>query len=237
MYDKSKLFLILLIAALFLLGGRAIYERLNPVILHGKDAKIIVIPSTGKDINSPVSYLFGRAPYFLICDKSKGTYKAVINKYMDAQHAAGLRISQLLAKKKIDVVCANNIGFEPARVFTKNNIEMYTDIKPTVWQTLSAFPDVLTKINKQNVPSHFGITGSKKQIACSSFDTQANIGQIVQGRFYICDNCGFRINEKLAEKNTGKLICPKCSKSLRMIIAVTSPHLQAGGVKPKIKVF
>jgi predicted Fe-Mo cluster-binding NifX family protein len=235
MKNKENLFFISIIAAVVLLSIKTLYERKHPLILHGKKARYIAISSTGRDINSPVSYLFGRAPYFIICDKLKGTYKSIPNKYKDAQHAAGLRASLMIAKKKVDAVCGNNIGFEPAKVFSKENIEIYTNVKGTVLQTLQAYPDGLVKINEQNVPSHFGITGSMKPIQCSSFDAQANVTEVVQGKIYMCFDCGYKISAtKVSKKNF--TLCPSCGKNLHEIITVTAPATP-GNVKPKVRVF
>lgn len=235
MKDRERFFLSLLIIAVLILAIRALYERSHPLILHGKNARLVAVPSTGRDINSPVSYLFGRAPFFIVCDRAKGTYKAIPNKYMDSPHAAGLKASRMIAGMNVDAVCANNIGFEPTRIFQSKNIEVYTNIKGTVWQTVQAFPDALMKIDKQNVPAHFGITGSKKPIACSSFDAQANIAQVVQGKFLICFDCGYRVSEA-ALSGKALSMCPICGKNMHEVITVTS-SAQAVGVRPKVKVF
>ncbi|MBF0479902.1 MAG: NifB/NifX family molybdenum-iron cluster-binding protein [Candidatus Omnitrophica bacterium] len=233
--NKEIIFLIILIAASLLVIGQSIYEYNNPVVLNGKSAVIIAIASTGRDINSPVSYLFGRAPFYIICDRAKKTYKAVPNKYMDSQHAAGLRSAQMLAKLNVDAVLGNNVGFEPFRVLSQARVEVYTDLQGTVWQALQDFPDGLTKLTEQNVPSHFGITGSKKPIACASFDVQANLGRIVQGKFYMCFDCNYRISEAKAG-GTVPTTCPKCGGAMHEVIAVTSP-VETGVVKPKVRVL
>lgn len=232
---KEILLFIVLVTAIGLVIGRAIYEQDNPVVLSGNKAVVVAIASTGKDISSPVSFLFGRAPFYIICDRAKKTYKAVPNKFMDAQHAAGLRSAQMLAKLNVDVVLGNNVGFEPFRVFSQARIEVYTDIHGTVWQALQDFPDGLTKLTEQNVPSHFGITGSKTPVACNSFDTQANLGRIVQGKYFICFDCNYRISEKAAG-NDIPAVCPKCGGAMHEVVAVASP-LDTGLVKPKVRVF
>lgn len=236
-YSKRKelIFLIVFIAAFGFVIGRTLYEKSNPLVLSGKKAVIIAIASTGGDISSPVSYLFGRAPFFIICDRAKRTYKAVANKYMDSQHAAGLRSAQMLAKMNVDAVLGNNVGFEPFRVFSQARIEVYTDIHGTAWQALQDYPAGLTKLTAENVPSHFGITGSKTPVVCSSFDTQANLGRIIQGKFYICFDCNYRIREAQAV-NEIPVKCSKCGGLLHEVIAVTSP-LQSGVVKPKVRVL
>lgn len=235
MKKREFLFIIFFVFVSVLLVIRTVYENRHPLILRGKKARIIAIPSTGRTVESPVSYLFGRAPFFIICDKAKNSYKVLPNKFADAQHAAGLRASRMIAEMKVDAVCGNNVGFEPFRVFQDANIEVYTNIKSTVWETLKAFPSSLTKLNKQNVPAHFGITQSKVPVACSTFNAQANAADIVQGRFSVCASCGYHIKETGAVRGR-PAICPKCGLAMHEVIAVTAPTVLRG-IKPKIKVF
>ena len=81
--NREGMYFFILIMAFGIVGGRAMYEKDHPVVLSGKNAVIVAIAATGKDINSPVSFLFGRAPYYIICDRAKKTYKAIPNKFMD----------------------------------------------------------------------------------------------------------------------------------------------------------
>lgn len=234
MNRKERCFLVLWCAVVVLLVMRTAYEQKHPLVLQGERARFIAIASTGKDIQSPVAYLFGRAPYFIICDRLKRSYESVPNTYLDSQHAAGLRAAQMLAKLNVDAVCGNNIGFEPANVFGKANIEMYTNVQGTVWETLEAFPDALTKINKESVPAHFGITGSKNPIACTSFDAMANIEQIVQGRFMMCLDCGYRLPVGNGSGNVAAT-CAKCGGNMHEIVAVASPPV--GGTRLRVRVL
>lgn len=232
--NREVIYAIAMVLSLGFVIGQSLYERGNPLVSTGKKAVVIAIASTGRDISSPVSYLFGRAPYYIICDRAKNTYKAVPNKFLDAQHAAGLRSAQMIAGMKVDAVCGNNVGFEPFKVLSQARIEVYTNLDGSVFDALQAFPDGLTKLTAENVPTHFGITGSKKPIACSSFDVTANVARIVQGKFYICAECQYRI----AEKNGAALPsnCPKCGGMMREVIAVTAPA-DTGAVRPKIRVL
>lgn len=233
--NKKTVIVFLIILAFIFLIFKSIYEKNNPVLLRGKSARLIAIASTGPDINSPVSYLFGRSPYFIVCDKLTGSYKSVANKFMDAPHAAGLRSAQMLVGLKVDAICGNNIGFEPSRVFKSANVEMYTNIKGTVWQTFQGFPEALVKVTDQTVPAHFGITQSKTPVPCNSFNAQANINDIVQGKFYMCYKCGYKISE-IKTLGVIPVSCPVCGDAMHEVITVTAP-MQTGKIKPKIRVF
>ena len=233
MFEDKKLHIALLIVAATIVGIRSIYEARHPLILHGDEARRIAIPSTGSDIRSPVSFLFGRAPYFIVCDRARDTYQAFPNKFVDAQHAAGLRSSRVIADMRVDAVCGNNVGFEPFNVFQDANIEVYTGIKETVWDTLQAFPDALTRLTEQNVPAHFGITGSKNAVACRSFNAEANLARVVQGQYLICFACNYR-TAKNPKETASSRVCPKCGQPLHEVLAVTGTK---GNLKPTLRVF
>ena len=234
MKNKTTFFFIF-IAAFVLVVSRAYYEKENPLVLSGRKAVIVAIPATGKDINSPISFLFGRAPYFIICDRSKRTYRAIPNKFMDVQHAAGMRAAQMLVAMNVDAVLGNNVGFEPFRIFDQARIEVYSDVHGTAWQALVDYPDNLTRLTAENVPAHFGITGSKTAVACKTFDTQANAGRIVQGKYFICFNCQYRISENGAGGLMPKK-CPRCGAFLHEVAAVAAP-LQVDNIKPQVRVL
>ncbi|MBF0253589.1 MAG: NifB/NifX family molybdenum-iron cluster-binding protein [Candidatus Omnitrophica bacterium] len=234
MRSKEASLLIVLALVVAVLGARMIYEHHHPVMFRGSRARLVAIASTGTDMRSPVSFLFGRAPFFAVCDRATEKCEMVPNPYMDGQHASGLKAAQMLVKKGVDAVCANQIGFEPVRTFNAGKVAIYTDMSGSVWDTLRMFPDGLTRITEQNVPSHFGITGSKTPIACSSFDAQANVSQIVQGQFWICPNCDWR-KTQTGSGGAGAR-CPRCGGSLLSVTAVTAPSA-AGVMKPQVRVF
>ncbi|MBF0197852.1 MAG: NifB/NifX family molybdenum-iron cluster-binding protein [Planctomycetes bacterium] len=225
-----------LIAATLLLTGRSLYEAAYPGFKQGDQARFVAICSTGADIQSPVSYLFGRAPWFIICDRMNQTFRSVMNPYVEAPHAAGLKSAQLLTTYNIDAVVGNNVGFEPARVFQQDNIDIYSGVKNTVWETLLAYPDGLTGLKGENVPAHFGITGSKAQVPCTSFEARANIKNIVQGSYLICEKCQYREALDSTSQSPPNSRCPLCNAKVFKVISVAAPP-QVNGVDPKIKVL
>jgi predicted Fe-Mo cluster-binding NifX family protein len=234
MSRRKKIFWAAVAVVVFVLAVQVLTRQSRRAGVRGNKVRLIAIPAASADVRGPVSYLFGRAPYFILCDRVSKTYQAIPNPYMDAMHAAGLKSSEMLVKKQVDAVCGNNIGFEPSRTFQAAGIAVYTGIKPTVLETLAVFPDGLAKIDQQNVPSHFGITGSKIPIACKSFDVGANLAQIVQGKFYVCFQCGYRISET-ALAGAKPSVCPQCGQPLHEVVAVTSPA-ETAGTPLKVKV-
>lgn len=236
MKNKEQLFLIILIVAVALLTLVALNERRDPLILHGVKARYVAIPSTGRDINNPSSYFFGKAPFFIVFDRTKKTYRAVPNKYANAPHAAGLKASQMLVDMDVDAVCANNIGFEQTRILHRANIEMYANIKRTPRETLEAFPGGLIRIDEQSVQSRGSVTDSADSPAYSRFDVYANTAEIMQGKYFVCYRCGYHLRDADMPAAAGRQnICPYCGGGLHEVTAVST--LKTRGLKPKIKVF
>ena len=236
MKNKEQIFLIILIVSIAVLALRALHERNNPIEITGKKVRYIAIPSTGRDVNSPSSYLFGRSQYFIVFDKNKKSFRTVRNKFVDSQHSAGLKASRMLLEMGINVICADNIGFESTRVFHDAKVDIYTNVKATPWATLKAYPKNLTKITEQNVPSHFGITGDKKNSAKNQLNNGISASDFVQGKVFVCFNCGYHLKSaELMAANNSKKVCPRCGGTFKEVIAVSTPKSQ--GLNPKIKVF
>lgn len=236
MKNKEQLFLIILAVAIVSLTIKALHERRDPLILRGVKARYVAIPSTGRDINSPSSYFFGKAQYFIISDRAKGTYRVIHNKFADDLHAAGLKASQMLINLDVDAVCANNIGFEQARLFHAANIEMYTNVRKTPMETLKAFPNNLMQITEKNASLHADATNSRKPTVNSRLNVYANTAEITQGKFFVCYQCGYHLKSMdISAENGRQNVCLYCGGGLHQVIAVSTP--KASGLKPKIKVF
>lgn len=70
----------------------------------------IVIPSTGKNLDSSVDPRFGRCPYFLIVDTETGDFEAVENKAGLAARGAGVSAAQIVVDSGVKAVLAGNLG-------------------------------------------------------------------------------------------------------------------------------
>ena len=86
-----------------------------------------------------------------------------------------------------------------------------------------------------HVPSHFGITGSRSTVPCTSFEARANARQVLEGVFFFCDRCGYRVADTATGGPAAKP-CPRCGSTMRVIICVAAPA-KAGTVQPTVKVF
>jgi len=97
----------------------------NVVLL--KNMKIAV-SSTGKNLESRVTEVFGRCPYFLIVeieDKKIKGFKAVENLSINQMGGAGISAAQAIAEKDLKAVITGNIGPRAVDVFRQFNIQVY----------------------------------------------------------------------------------------------------------------
>jgi len=88
----------------------------------------IAVSSTGKSIESNVSDIFARCPFFIIAEiKNQKIDKTEIieNKSTDQMSGAGIFAAQLMAEKNVNAVITGNVGPRAFDVLKQFNIEIY----------------------------------------------------------------------------------------------------------------
>lgn len=88
----------------------------------------IAVSSTGKELDSDVSNVFGRCPYFIIVeveDKKVTKIEAIENISAKQMGGAGISAAQTVAEKGVKAVIAGNIGPRASDVLRQFNIEVY----------------------------------------------------------------------------------------------------------------
>ena len=110
----------------------------------------IAVSSTNKNIESNVSDLFGRCPYFILAEiehqKIKKT-EAIKNESTDQMSGAGISAAKLIAEKNVDVVITGNMGPRALDVLKQFSVEIYFG-EGVVKKVLQEFIDKkLKKIN------------------------------------------------------------------------------------------
>ena len=89
----------------------------------------IAVSSTDKNIESNVSDVFGRCPYFIIAeikDQKIEKTEGIENKSTDQMSGAGISTAQLMAEKNVNAVITGNVGPRAFDVLKQFNIEVYT---------------------------------------------------------------------------------------------------------------
>jgi len=111
----------------------------------------IAISSTDKNIESDVSDIFGRCPYFIIAEIKDGKIEkteSIKNESVDQTGGAGISTAQLMAEKDVNVVITRNVGPRALDVLNQFNIETYSG-EGVVKNALQEFIDgKLKKIEK-----------------------------------------------------------------------------------------
>ena len=88
----------------------------------------IAVSSTDKNIESNVSDVFGRCPYFIIAeikDQKIEKTEAIENENINQMSGAGISTAQLMAEKDVNTVITGNVGPRALDVLKQFNIEIY----------------------------------------------------------------------------------------------------------------
>lgn len=88
----------------------------------------VAISSKGKDINSEVSDVFGRCPYYIIAEiENKEIVKTETMENLSAQKmgGAGISAAQSVVDKGVKAVISGNIGPRALDVLKQFKIEIY----------------------------------------------------------------------------------------------------------------
>ena len=88
----------------------------------------IAVSSMGKNIESNVSDIFARCPFFIIAEiKNQKIDKTEIieNESTDQMSGAGIAAAQLMAENDVNAVITGNVGPRAFDVLRQFNIEIY----------------------------------------------------------------------------------------------------------------
>ncbi|MCF7916580.1 MAG: NifB/NifX family molybdenum-iron cluster-binding protein [Candidatus Omnitrophica bacterium] len=110
----------------------------------------VAVSSIDKNIESNVSGVFGRCPYFIVAevkDNKIGEVEILENKSIEENTGAGIATAQLVAENNINVVITGNVGPRALDVLRRFEIEIYVG-EGTVQDVLLSFAD--GKLQKMN---------------------------------------------------------------------------------------
>jgi predicted Fe-Mo cluster-binding NifX family protein len=88
----------------------------------------ICICATASDLDSQVSPVFGRCPYFLIIDSETEKFKAIVNSAGQASRGAGVAAAQIAASEGAKVVICGNFGPSSFSVLQMAGIRIYPGV-------------------------------------------------------------------------------------------------------------
>ena len=85
----------------------------------------ICICATGPNLDSRVSPVFGRCPYFLIVDSETEESKAIPNSALQSGRGAGVAASQTVVSEKGEAVICGDFGPNAFSVLQMSGIKIY----------------------------------------------------------------------------------------------------------------
>ncbi|MCD6590902.1 MAG: NifB/NifX family molybdenum-iron cluster-binding protein [Candidatus Aenigmarchaeota archaeon] len=102
----------------------------------------IAVSSTGPDLDSQASPVFGRCPYFVIVDVEGNEIKGANgfpNQAMNMPGGAGIASAEFVANQGVQVVISGSVGPRSFDVLSHAGIKMYQSIPKTVRDNVMAF--------------------------------------------------------------------------------------------------
>ncbi len=118
----------------------------------------IAISSTGQDLNSQLSPVFGRCAFFVIVNIENNKIKdnkAIENKAVMQSGGAGIMAAQTIGNEKINAVISSAVGPRAFDVLNQLSIGVYQAQGATVKEAIDLF--IQGKLPKINAPGGMGI--------------------------------------------------------------------------------
>lgn len=118
----------------------------------------IGICALGPDLDSEVSPVFGRAPYFLIIDEKTEQFRAVPNPGFQSGRGAGAGAAQTLVSEGIKAVVCGNFGPNAFSILEMAGVKIYPGIFGLkIKEVLDRFKNGQLKESKiPSAPGRFG---------------------------------------------------------------------------------
>jgi predicted Fe-Mo cluster-binding NifX family protein len=110
-----------------------------PIVPVAGNTKKIVVPSSGKNLNSEIAPMLDNAPYFLMF--GIGTYDVVKNPYAKDTRATGAEVAQFIVGEGGSVVICNNVSMTALKTFKDLQVKVYTGFTGTVQQAVDIYSD------------------------------------------------------------------------------------------------
>ena len=98
----------------------------------------ICIPSTGKELDSPMDNRFGRAQYFVVFDTETEEIKVLDNPGKTADRGAGVSAAQVVLDEGPDVIVCANLGGHAKEVLEESEVKVVEFSGGTVRQAIEA---------------------------------------------------------------------------------------------------
>ena len=98
----------------------------------------VAISSTGDNLSSPVSPVFGRCPAYVFVDTDTLEFESFPNAAMSAAGGAGIQAAQMVADQGAQAVITGNVGPNAFNVLASAGIQIYLTQSGTAQQAVEA---------------------------------------------------------------------------------------------------
>ena len=106
-----------------IIGGLLVWLLFTGICVAGEPEFRIAVAANGQEKSGQVSMEAGRAPYYLIFDKTGNLLETATNPHVSAVGGAGGSTAAFLAEKKVNVVIAGRFGSKMAAALKTANIQ------------------------------------------------------------------------------------------------------------------
>lgn len=136
----------------------------------------VIVSSLGKDLDSKISPVFGRAQWFISVDIDDMSYEAFENPSISQSSGAGIMAAQFVLKKGPASVLSANIGPNAFEVLQAGSVSCFIAENGTVREAIDAFKnDKLRNMESATADNHSGIAGNAEG---SSEGTSGNVAEL-----------------------------------------------------------
>lgn len=123
--------------------------------------KIAITLSDNKGLESTLSPIFGRCPFFLLIDPESKEFTIEENPAQNASGGAGIQASQFMVDKEVSVVISGNLGPKAHDVLSSAAIPAFKSQGGSIEDTLKAYKlKQLESLLEPNVDAHAGMNNS-----------------------------------------------------------------------------
>lgn len=117
----------------------------------------IAVSASGDDLESAVSPVFGRSPFYLFVDTDTMEWSAVANPAMGASGGAGIQAAQFIVEQGAQALVTGNVGPNAMDVLNAAGVRVYAIAQGTVREAVEAFrSQSLQQIGEATVPADTG---------------------------------------------------------------------------------
>jgi predicted Fe-Mo cluster-binding NifX family protein len=125
-------------------------------------AAVIVVTSTGREMESPMDPRFGRCAYFAVIRPS-GEMESVENSACSLGNGAGIQAAKLVADMNVEAVVTGNVGPNAFRVLEASGIRVFVGGSGTVREATESYrKETLREASSPTAPGRHRVRGGQR---------------------------------------------------------------------------